>query len=355
MKIYKDPKGRKDKWRVKLPNGKYKTLTAASERQAIEAGKAALVQYETPPGEWLDLVERHIARREAGSPELTRKDKWTNVKYAIRRFAREFEKDCKPRSVQMANFLDYWDSLSRHQQDALRPELNRFIKWCMLSQLIVLPANPIELLDKKALPEKKRKRLTPGLLDGVLRVAHEKRYEALIQACRLSLLTTLRRGDLVRMRWDDIHDNALHVVVTKSIASRGEVAATRLKWDFDKHPQLLAEIKECRRIAMMNRDCPFVLSHFGTNKTGKTKEHECQVTPDLLSKQFTECIREIYDGRDHPTFHEIRSLAASTLEKEGAPKEAISEIMAHTDESTTELYLVGHERKFFEVNYSVTV
>jgi len=257
--------------------------------------------------------------------------------------------------VEMTHFLDLWDTLTRHQQDNLRPELNRFIKWCMLSQLIVLPSNPIDLLDKKALPTKKRQRLTQGMFDGVIRTARDKGYDGLIQACKLSYLTTLRRGDLSKLKWDDIRDGALFVTVSKSIASRGEVEASRLRWELKKHPELLREIKECRRLAAMNRDCPFVLSHFGSKRPAKSKQHECQMTPDMITKQFTECIRELVRADDHPTFHEVRSLAAANLEQRGAPGEDISKIMAHTDEATTELYLVGHDRKFFDVNYSNTI
>lgn len=355
MKVYTDPKGRPNKWRVKLPNGSFKTITAATEAQAQIAAEGALIQFKAPPGAWLELVNRHLVRREGGSPDLLTKQKWRGSKYVLRKFADVFESMCKPTTVSMTHFLDYWDTLTRHQQDNLRPELNRFIKWCMLSGLIVLPANPIELLDKKALPKKKRQRLTKGMFDGVLRVATDKGYDGLVQACQLSLLTTLRRGDLAELRWDDIRDGSLYVSVSKSIASRGEVEATRLRWDLQKHPQLLHELKECRRLAMMNRDCPFVLSHFGANRRGKTKEHVCQMTPDMISKQFTECMRELIRADDHPTFHEIRSLAAANLELMGAPGETISKIMAHTDESTTELYLVGHDRKFFDVDYSVSI
>ena len=104
---------------------------------------------------------------------------------------------------------------------------------------------------------------------------------------------------------------------------------------------------------MMNRDCPFVLSHFGANRSGK--EHPCQMTPDMLSKQFTECVRIVDPSPGQPTFHEIRSLSAALLEQGGAPGEMISKIMAHTDHATTELYLHGHKRNFFDVTYSVTV
>ena len=355
MKVYSDPKRRPGKWRVKLPSGKYKTITAASEAQALQAAQTALTEFEAPPGEWLELANRHIHRREAGSPDLLNKAKWRGSKYMLRKFANTFELSCKPSTVEMTHFLDLWDTLTRHQQDNLRPELNRFIKWCMLSQLIVLPSNPIDLLDKKALPTKKRQRLTQGMFDGVIRTARDKGYDGLIQACKLSYLTTLRRGDLSKLKWDDIRDGALFVTVSKSIASRGEVEASRLRWELKKHPELLQEIKECRRLAAMNRDCPFVLSHYGGKRPAKTKEHECQMTPDLISKQFTDCIRELVRTDDHPTFHEVRSLAAAKLEQRGAPGEDISKIMAHTDEATTELYLVGHDRKFFDVNYSNTI
>jgi hypothetical protein len=76
MKIYSDPKGRPNKWRVKLPNGSYKTITAASETQAVFAAEAAVSQFKAPPGAWLELVNRHLVRREGGSPDLLTKQKW---------------------------------------------------------------------------------------------------------------------------------------------------------------------------------------------------------------------------------------------------------------------------------------
>lgn len=353
MKVYSDPRGREGYWRVKLDNGKYKTLQAKTHDQACQAARALVASLEAPESPWLHLVNRHIHRREEGSPELLAKKKWVNTKYCLRAFARDIAAIASPSRVTMAHFLEYWDSLTRHQQDNLRPELNRFVKWAMLSELLALPSNPIPLLDKKALPIKQRRRLTMPMLMRVVSVAEERGYEGLVQACRLSLITTLRRGDLAALKWDDIQDGALCVTVSKSVASRGEVEATRLRWVLAEHPQLLEVLKECRRQAMMNRDCPFVLSHFGANRSGK--EHPCQMTPDMLSKQFTECVRIVDPSPGQPTFHEIRSLSAALLEQGGAPGEMISKIMAHTDHATTELYLHGHKRNFFDVTYSVTV
>lgn len=354
MKVYSDPRGREGYWRVKLPDGRYKTLQAKTHEQACLAARALIASLEAPESPWLHLVNRHIHRREEGSPELKAKKKWTNSKYVLRAFARDIAEIASPDRVTMAHFLDYWDKLTRHQQDNLRPELNRFVKWAMLSELIALPANPIPLLDKKAMPVKQRRRLTKELLLKVLAVAEERGYTGLIQASKLSLITSLRQGDLAKLKWDDnIKDGALCVTVSKSVASRGEVQATRLRWVLSEHPQLLEELKECKRQAMMNRDCPFVVSHFGANR--KEKEHPCQMTTDMICKQFTECMRVIDPKPDHPTFHEIRSLSAALLEQGGTPGELISKIMAHTNHATTELYLHGHQRNFFDVNYSVTV
>lgn len=352
MKVYSDPKGRPGKWRVRLPDGRFKSVDAETYPQAVEAGKALLSVLEPEEAPWVQLVERHIHRRESGSPELLEKKKWINTRYCLRAFAREFSGVVSPDKVKMAHFLDHWDGLTRHQQDNLRPELNRFIKWAMLSGSITLPSNPIDLLDKKALPKKKRRRLDVSLLRRVIQVAESREYFGLAHACRLSLMTTLRRSDVVGLRWDSIVDGALCVTVSKSVASRGEVQATRLRWVLAEHPALLEELKECRRQALMNRDCPFVVSHFGAKVQGK--EHPCQMTPDMVSKQFAECVRIVDPEPGHPTFHEIRSLSAALLEKQGTPGETISKIMAHTDRSTTELYLHGHERNFFEVDYSVT-
>ena len=70
MKVYSDPRRREGYWRVKLPDGRYKTLQAKTHEQACLAARALIASLEAPGSPWLHLVNRHIHRREEGSPEL---------------------------------------------------------------------------------------------------------------------------------------------------------------------------------------------------------------------------------------------------------------------------------------------
>lgn len=347
MQVFKDPRGRPGKWRVRN-NGKDRIVTADTAENALVV--ASRIDWEPESdNKWLELVDIHIERRHE---HMKGRPKWTQYRYQLRKFAREFITLCTPDNVEMGHFLTAWDLLTRHQQDNLKPELNRFVKWAMLSGAIKLHANPIDLLDKKPVPSKKRDRLTLDVFQKVLTVAKARGFDGLVGACKLGLITCLRRGDLADLTWEDVVDGELQVTVNKSEAVRGSIKAARLKWKLSNHPDLVQVLKELKTVAMMNRDCPYILSHFTVNQRGKT--HPCQMTGDMITKQFTECVRIVLpDSDNYPTFHEVRSLAAALLEKQGVSDDKIKTIMAHTDVDTTYLYLRGHERRFTEVHESV--
>ena len=229
------------------------------------------------------------------------------------------------------------------------------MNWAMLSELIKLPANPINLLDKKANPGRARHRMTPELFRAVLSEAKAQGYAGLLLAMKLSLATSLRRGDITDLVWTDVVDNALCVTVNKSASRLGSVRAARLRWDLDKHPHIKELLEECKYHAKLNDDCPYIISTRYTQVWADRPNRHPGMSPTMVTRQFTACMRAVLpDEPNHPTFHEIRSLSATLLENAGVGIDEIKGIMAHTNTSTTSIYLSGHERKFLEIEASNT-
>lgn len=82
--------------------------------------------------------------------------------------------------------------------------------------------------------------------------------------------------------------------------------------------------------------------------------HWSQCTVDILSREFSD-IRdelglydEIENKRQRPSLYEIRALAGFLHEK-AKGKAAVTELMAHTEGETTDIYLKGHEPEYKQV------
>ena len=351
MKVYKDNKGRHGKWRAQI-NGRWKTITATTEQFAVVEAERLLKEAATvTEGAWLSLVKQYLRYKETKDPNQVTRPKWRQTKLELGVFARKFDTLCDVRTVQMDHFPLWWDELTRYQQDAVKPEFNRFMKWGLLRRHFVLDTNPAPLLDKKEQPDKQRMRLTVENYRLVLDEAIARGYRALALAIQFSYATTMRRADILNLTFDNIQDGGLNVVVGKSSAQRGDVNAVRLRWDFDEHPHILELVKQCNLLSLEHDNCPYLISQPG--RPSKHKTHLYQMIHRECSEQFTECSKAVHPGADtYPTFHEVRSLAGAMLEMQGVEVEEIRSVMAHTDSKTTALYLAGHERRFLSVKVS---
>lgn len=281
---------------------------------------------------WADLVEQHIARRE---PEMAGKPKWRQYKYELRHFAKAMSRICSPDQAKLKDFLTFWDSLSRHKQDNLHPEWSKFLKWAILIEAVDLKTIPTDLLYKKNKPAKKRSRLNKHTFDQVLTRSLQEGLFPLYVASRLSYATSLRRGDIVNLKWSDISDGKLRVTVSKSKAMRGDVKAARLQWNLAEHQELAKLLEDAKKVT--NSD--YVIGG---------------MSADWVSRKFAKMVRAVLGKTDesNPTFHEIRALSAATLEQSGISRDDIKKVMAHTDVSTTAIYLEGHRDDFVEIKIS---
>jgi hypothetical protein len=115
----------------------------------------------------------------------------------------------------------------------------------------------------------------------------------------------------------------------RSLGQKGESRATRLSWSLKDHPELKSYIDRARVLPLINRRCPFVISHTTRRMALNNKHHLCEVTGDRLGEMFKE-VRTIAT-----TFHEIRGLSATLLKNAGSTKEEIQNVMAYESIITT--------------------
>lgn len=103
---------------------------------------------------------------------------------------------------------------------------------------------------------------------------------------------------------------------------------------------------ELKRIIDDSRDriaSPYVVHRLpekNSNPISKEVNHPTQVSPDYLSRAFSDLrdtvgVASEYPPAEHPTFHEIQALAAFMFERQGIDPQAR---MAHSDAKSTKIY-----------------
>ena len=199
-----------------------------------------------------------------------------------------------------------------------------------------IDANPA-LQTRKANYKRQRERLTKNVYDKIW----ESAEPWLQNAMDLSLLTLLRREDIVSVYFSDVHDNALWVIPGKTEGSTG----ARLKIEIEPDGELAALVTRCRDPIVS----PYLIHRLpdrakSRGKRAKSRIHHTQVLPEQLSRAFADARDTAgIQGDNMPTFHEIRSLGGALLREMGWTVAQVQALMTHTSESMTEHYLDGHE------------
>ncbi|HEY5805030.1 MAG TPA: tyrosine-type recombinase/integrase [Lysobacter sp.] len=191
------------------------------------------------------------------------------------------------------------------------------------------------LATRKFTHERKRERLTLDVYCSIW----EKSPGWLRNAMDLSLLTLLRREDVVSLKFADAREGALWVVPTKTEGSSG----VRLQ---------IAIGTELETLLTRARDdvvSPFVVHRLPEkarpqDKRAKSRTHHTQVLPEQLSRAFAGARDDAgVAGENPPTFHEIRSLGGALLQEVGWTLQQVQALMGHTSETMTKHYLDGHD------------
>lgn len=146
----------------------------------------------------------------------------------------------------------------------------------------------------------------------------------------LALVTGQRRGDLAKMRFDDVVDGCLRIEQQKKAGkAQGARVAIPLNLKLDVIGMTLADVIEvCRNAA---KPGPTLLRRKG----GGTIE------VSSLSTRFNECMRAVlgegaYKQYQWPSLHEMRSLAARLYKKQGVD---VQTLLGHKHAEMTEMYV----------------
>jgi len=203
------------------------------------------------------------------------------------------------------------------------------------------------LATRKFNHERQRERLT---LEAY-KLIWEKAPAWVRNAMDLSLLTLLRREDVVSLRFANVSDGALWVVPSKTEGTSG----VRLK--IAVNSELEALLARCRDAVVS----PFLVHRLPLKGRpqqlrAKNRGHHTQVLPEQLSRAFAGARDEAgITGDNPPTFHEIRSLGGALLQDAGWTLKEVQALMGHASESMTQHYLDGHEQPWCDVAAGTTL
>lgn len=190
--------------------------------------------------------------------------------------------------------------------------------------------------------ERKRARLTLDMYRAVWAQA----APWLRNAMDLSLLTLLRREDVVSLRFADVRNGHLWVVPSKTEGS------TNVRLQIAVAGRLDEILARCRDDVAS----PYLIHRLPerakpSDRRSKDRIHHTQVLPEQLSRAFAKA-RDAAGvvGDSPPTFHEIRSLGGALLRDAGWTTDRIQALMGHGHASMTEHYLGGHDAPWTEIH-----
>lgn len=203
-----------------------------------------------------------------------------------------------------------------------------------------IDANPV-LATRRFHHERKRARLTKEMYSAIW----EKGEPWLRLAMDLSLITLLRRDDVVSLKFSDIRDSALWVVPQKTEGS----SSVKLKIGIGEQ---LANLLSQARDHVLS---PYIVHRLPdrarpSDKRAAARLHHTQVMPEQLTRAF-QTAREAagITGDSPPSFHEIRSLGGALLTESGWTIDQVQALMGHSSSAMTEHYLEGHDVPWQEV------
>jgi len=190
---------------------------------------------------------------------------------------------------------------------------------------------------------RKRKRLT----EQTYRAIYEHAPKWLQLAMDISLMTLLRREDVVTLRFSDYRDGHLWVVPGKTETTTG----VRMK--IVVNSELAALLSKARDSVAS----PFIVHRLPararpSDMRSEDRVHHTQVMPEQLSRAFLKARNAAgITGDNEVTFHEIRSLGGALLyNRQGWTKEQVQSLLTHSSVSMTEVYLEGHDVPWTEIN-----
>ncbi len=199
-----------------------------------------------------------------------------------------------------------------------------------------LPSNPVQRLEKDERPAASRREL-PSLdreAIGRLIASTPERYRTLIA---LSVLTGIRQGEALGLRWHDIDLREGLIRIRYQLDRNGSLVEPKTaaaKRDIPIPPSLTRLLASHKQHAFANghaKPGDFVF----TSQTGHHLDHR-NITRRGLHKALAAA------GLPHLRWHDLRHLAASALISQGASIAYLSRILGHANPAIT-LSIYAHQ------------
>lgn len=192
-------------------------------------------------------------------------------------------------------------------------------------------SNPVALVDKPRVPR-----------DVDIRFLSLDEVEAILEATPntplglndrvvflAAVMTGMRRGEVVALRWQDVDWNA-RVIRVRQNFTRGEFGSPKSRRSSRAVPladRLADELEEHFKRSAYRSELDLVFAHPATGNV---------LDPSKLRKRFQACAKGA--GVRPVRFHDLRHTFGTQMAAAGAPMRAVQEWMGHSDHRTTLIY-----------------
>jgi len=223
----------------------------------------------------------------------------------------------RPEQVRPSHVYAYLDrrppTAGRHEKALLSTVYQAAIRWGLAD------ANPVREVQVERRPRQRARYLT----DDEYRAAWERAPEVLRIAMDLAVLTGLRRGDILRLRWQDVTEEGLRVQTGKT----GAVVV------FEWSPGLRDVIRRCQRLRGRLSGLWLICTRDGQ-----------RYTDDGFSAVWQRFQRRLEaEGLPRFRFHDLRRKAAADAERAGG-REYARRLLGHASQAMTARYVGGIHR-----------
>ena len=298
---------------------------------AVPAGIVPVVPQSVAPlpvhgrtlSKWLDVHERQVLAK--GYKPQTIRNRTASIKHLRRLWGDRPITALRAHEIISAlrrEFLPDHTSTAQRTLAELRDAYNEAIAndWAETNPAahVRLPAHRV-----------KRRRLSLETWRQMRELARASRQRWLEALLLLALVTGQRRGDLAKMRFEDVVDGHLQIEQQKQAGKGyGARVAIPLTLRLDAVGMTLADVIDlCREIGEPG---PMLLRKAGG---GRLEESS-------LSIRFAECIRSVcgekaYQTAEWPSLHEVRSLSARLYSEQGVD---VQTLLGHKHAEMTDLY-----------------
>lgn len=270
---------------------------------------------------WLDKYRQLLAGRDL--KDNTRR----TYKSQMLKARNLWPEETPVKAITTAMIADALDAISSAGKTRTAQAFRSFLKDCFREAVAQgwLERNPVE--PTRAVSVKvQRGRLSIDSFQAVYKAAGTWLQNAML----LSLVTGQRREEVTAARFADFRDG--HWWVTQS--KTGKRIAIPLSLRLNAVGLSLDDVmKQCRSTGVLSPFLIHQVDDYGNSPRGR------RIWKDTVSRRFTDAMAMLnlaWDGKNPPTFHEIRSLSARLYTAQGGVN--VQQLLGHSEASTTDLY-----------------